>query len=1596
MSKKDPKTRKVTFNDNHECLFMQTLPIINGKTIDVDDMADVKDINEVDLLYNLLNRLKIKKTFTNVGPTLLIVNPFTRIEGVYGEEQIEYYLAKHEKENPDIRQKITEPHLYDLVLIAIRELLKNNSKNQALVISGESGAGKTEATKNAMKCITYFFGKNTQKSSIENDIPLETKILNCNPILEAFGNAKTVRNDNSSRFGKYVKIKLNSVTNVIEGAEMDTYLLEKSRISELNEKERNYHVFYFLLKCGDDHLLSSLYLNSDIKSYKYLYTGEHQVMEVPTIDDKACFIELTDCFKSTGFSDDDITSIFKIVAAVLLLGNVRMKIANDKCIIENIDIFQNVCSLLGVDSDVLQTVLSRKPPMPGRTEYGGVYTQPQVKSYIDALAKELYNKLFLWIVTKLNTKLDKSGEDSSTKYIGLLDIFGFECFDKNSLEQICINYTNEQLQQLYIKDIFENDKAEFRREGLESKLHLLEATYKDNKDIIRLIKIFFNRIRDAKEDKNIYDIVVGFQKDIDKPPKNDKTFSKVKENKFITNKFQKESFSIEHTAKVVLYQILNMVEKNKDETKPGVVDCILASKNYTVQMIFTNTTSKEACEQQKIAIVQERTSVDNNKIKNRFLGMKFCGEMKKLKTELKLCDHHYVRCLKPNEEKKALLFHPNFVFNQIQYLGILATIQVRKSGFPMRNYYKDFYENYKLVLSSQIKPDENTNFVDITKKIIGELIGEDGLKKSEDECLYGSSKIYMKQGFSASLENAKLQKLKIKIESVKKIQVSVDFLKKKLKISKIRQEIEKLQKFFQSNKSKIQLQKKKEKIKVIQSAYLTQKESENFQKTIKNHEIIQNSLRMLISQSLIEKRSNQMKFLSFQLQLYMMKLKQIHRIKMRKVAINLLQKAKDTIYYNEFNNLWTKVNPYFLSLLARKKNHKIATEAKVQAKQSVLSNAINLFQLKLFLYKFEQKRAQTKKILSFSSSIMFSNYYIQMRRKVLIIQKYAQRLIYQQNAFKKICQNYFTENEKNVEQQNINILKVIFPNWIGHPTRTKIAELQPNLTSRNNASLLEPTQSYISRETYDKNLNDTTNYYIGKTEIDIIKERKQYTNSGYVNSISGKKPRIIKQKMKKPLYKDCTYPKYDPYSEPQIIIFAKIMDIDVISDDSENSDKPWCEQFMKIYRDAMDNDAPIQIINIGNCHSMAINSKGKVYSWGWNNYGQCGIDPSLSEIGYLLPSFIKDKKDKVPFLPILNYLQSGNTINVSGIKKVAIGDDYSFLLHENGTVISLGNNYLGQLGFGNCYMNKSGSSITQFKNNVSEIVTTGNSNIILTKQNELFLWHFSKDENLIQPTKLYTDKKIEVDSISSGKNFSIILTKSGVCYGLGSNERGELALDTKDYRMVPEEITSLMKFNIRIIQVRCGFKHVVCVAQNGTAYGWGNNANGQLGQYNKEIKGVVQMNIVNSTNVKERIIQVAAGFRTSFFMTEKRDIYYCGVLSEGNKNWKLTKFNIKEKSIEVGNETEFAPVRILTTFNRNMSIFYVSMADVRSLSHKFNNRQKVNEVLNSLAEKWTNNSSKFIFYLITILVEGPFIPHISRFFSSQFMKVVKKTKSKGF
>ena len=846
-------------------------------------MADTKDINEVDLLYNLKNRLNKDKTFTNVGPTLIIVNPFKEIPNVYGPEKIEYFIEKQEKENPDLRAKITEPHLYDVVLLAIREILKPNCKDQALIVSGESGAGKTVATKHSMQCITYYFTKLKEKSErresviysgnkeeiIKEQTPLEKKILDCNPILEGFGNAKTVRNDNSSRFGKYVKIKINKITNIIEGAEMYTYLLEKSRITELGPLERNYHIFYYFLKGAEDELLKELYLERDIKKYDYLWHDKtkKQVIDVPSIDDKACYNEVIDCFKSTNFSDEEIKEIFKIISVVLLIGNLIFKVENNVCTLENKDTYENICKLLNIESEPLLDAITRKY-MPSEKKYGGSFEQNQIKSYFDGLAKELYNRLFLWIVKKLNKTLDINKNEDDTKYIGLLDIFGFECFQRenNSIEQLCINYTNEQLQQLYIKDIFESDKAEFRREGLEDKLYLLDATYKDNKDVIKLIKLFFLKISDVTmEDKKIYDLVKQFDKFIS----TDKLFQKVKENKFWVDKFVSPFFFVEHSDKAVEYCANNMIDKNKDEMKIKVSECLLNSNSIIFKFIFTVTLNEDEFMEEKDKILDESRVVSKNE---KFLGLKFCKEMKQLKKELKLCDHHYVRCLKPNEEKKAKIFYSNFVFNQIQYLGILATIQVRKNGFPMRRTYEDFYENYKLVISKYI--DESTvDYKALCEETVIYLIGEEEANNLKDQYLLGKTKIYMKQNFNHKLELKKQEIIKKKIFSVSIIKVAILNLKKKAKYKRISDSINNIQNYLHVNKYRIKMQNKKEKIKRIQSLYHTYIQRQRINQLNNNIFLIQNSLRIINARKMLQQRQDLLTLLSLNLRIFYIKMK---------------------------------------------------------------------------------------------------------------------------------------------------------------------------------------------------------------------------------------------------------------------------------------------------------------------------------------------------------------------------------------------------------------------------------------------------------------------------------------------------------------------------------------------------------------------------------------------------------------------------------------------------------------------------------------------------------------------------------------------------
>ena len=1517
-------------------------------------MVATKDINEVDLLYNLKNRLSEEKTFTNVGPTLIIVNPFKNIKNIYCHEKIEYYIEKQENENPELREKITEPHLYDLVLIAIREILKPNPKNQSLIISGESGAGKTVATKNSMECITYFFSKFNKNIFTNNtETPLEKKILDCNPILEGFGNAKTLRNDNSSRFGKYVKIKFNNETNIIEGAEMYTYLLEKSRITELSSKERNFHIFYFLLKGADDSFLNELYLKRDIKYYNYLWhnkTGA-QIIDVPSINDIECYKEIMDCFKSTNFSKEEITQIFKVIAAVLLIGNLKFKTENNLCIIENEDVYNNICDLLSVDKNELLDSLTRKF-LPSEQKYSGAYEENKIKNYFDGLAKELYNKCFLWIVKKLNKTLDTKNEDNF-KYIGLLDIFGFECFEKeqNSLEQLCINYTNEQLQQIYIKDIFESDKLDFKKEGLDDKLYLLDATYKDNKDVIKLIKLFFMKISDVTmEDKKIYNLV----KEFDNLIKNDKAFQKVKENKFFVDKFVSPFFSVEHTAKTVEYSSNNFVDKNKDETKINVLKAILNSKNKIFNYIFTVTLNEEEFEKEKNKLTDDKKWVNKDE---KFLGLKFCKEMKQLKKELKSCNHHYIRCLKSNELKKELYFQPNFVFNQIQYLGILATIQVRKNGYPMRRTFEDFCNYNKMIINQDIKNiTENDEFKKLTEDIINMLTkdiqNDEKINNLNEQYLLGKTKIFMKQNFSHKLEieKGKLQQKKIDANQI--IKLAIVKLKKNQKLKNIRKNIFDIQNYFRINENKILIQNKKDKIKIIQSLYKTSEAKNKINNINNKYFIIQNSLRIINAKKHIEKNKINLLCLTMNIKLYLSKMKSINKAKMIKVSKYIIKKVKEKIIYNEHNKIWKKINPFFIKYLTNKKHKGIITKAKKVVMEDKYIKCLKILQFNLLVNKVKERKNNLKFIYNFSSAKIMSKYWINLIKNILIIQKYIKITKDKNNILKKINDNYFCEDPKALTNEINEIEETIFPS-------TKFSKLINNQGPQNNNEINSiSNRTQIKSKLFLNNNNKIPN-------LSTISSNTKNPNKKYISE--------IKSKIKK-----YYLPEYYNHSHPKITIFAKILELDIINDSSEIENKSWSEEFIQTYKKCLENNTPIQKIFVGNCHSMALNSEGKVYTWGWNNYGQCGAYPESTKQHFIIPLF-KSEKNNSQKLPLINYKTSENILPIQNVQDILLNDNYSIILTEKGNAISFGKNTNGELGLGNKKQVKNAQLISKFKNKVKIIKTTGNMNLLLNKNNELFIWSICKKIKLQKPTMVYLPKRINIKSISTGKNFAILLTNKGICYGLGSNELGELGINNAStkYCITPEEIIGLKKYNEQIIQISCGFKHTICLSDKGQVFSWGNNSYGQLGHETNNNYLPLPVIIEDSYSEIIRIIQISAGFRSSFFLGSNRSIYYCGKINGKKANVKIPeKFDLLEKNQEIKDENEYSIVKIWCSYSLYKSVFYASIADIRNISTKFKSKQKIKEILNLLAENWVNDKKN-----------PPFIPLISKFFNSDFMKL---------
>eukprot|EP01133_Synstelium_polycarpum_P004330 gene4330-5057_t len=623
-----------------------------------DDLVMLPKISEDEIVENLKKRYMNDFIYTNIGPVLISVNPFRNL-GNTGDEYIDAYRGKHAQEVP--------PHIYQLAESAYRAM-KNDQENQCVIISGESGAGKTEAAKMIMNYISKVSG-GTEKVEYVKHVILES-----NPLLEAFGNAKTLRNNNSSRFGKYFEIQFDKAGDPV-GGKIYNYLLEKSRIVYQNLGERNFHIFYQLLAGASAQEKRDFVLSSPDSFY---YLNQSECYTVDGVDDAADYKEVRNAMKVIGLSDDEQNILMRIVACVLHIGNIYF-IEDDKgnAAVYDPNALDLAASMLCIDSATLQNailfrVITTGGAGGGSGKRSSTYNVPQnveqANGARDALARTIYDRMFSWLVERVNIALSYY-QSPFKNVIGILDIFGFEIFDRNGFEQFCINFVNEKLQQFFIELTLKAEQEEYVKEGIKWE----PIKYFNNQIVCDLIE--------GKAPPGIFSLLDDICSTLHaQSTGTDQKFLEKMSGIFDGHlhwRAMTGAFAVKHYAGEVTYEAEGFSDKNKDTLFFDLIEAIQTSKMAFLTSLFNEDTGQ---------LQKKRPTTAGFKIKNSAAEL--------MKT-LALCTPHYIRCIKPNETKKAKDWEGSRVRHQVQYLGLLENVRVRRAGFAYRAPFERFLRRYK-------------------------------------------------------------------------------------------------------------------------------------------------------------------------------------------------------------------------------------------------------------------------------------------------------------------------------------------------------------------------------------------------------------------------------------------------------------------------------------------------------------------------------------------------------------------------------------------------------------------------------------------------------------------------------------------------------------------------------------------------------------------------------------------------------------------------------------------------------------------------------------------------------------------------------------
>ncbi|NXY00743.1 MYO6 protein, partial [Pteruthius melanotis] len=721
----------------------QVFPAEEDSKKDVEDNCSLMYLNEATLLHNIKVRYSKDRIYTYVANILIAVNPYFDIPKFYSSETIKKYQGRSLGTLP--------PHVFAIADKAFRDM-KVLKMSQSIIVSGESGAGKTENTKFVLRYLTESYGSGQD---------IDDRIVEANPLLEAFGNAKTVRNNNSSRFGKFVEIHFNEKNSVVGGF-VSHYLLEKSRICVQGKEERNYHIFYRLCAGAPEDIREKLYLSSP-DNFRYLNRGctrffanketDKQILQNrkspeyvkegslkdPLLDDHGDFNRMCTAMKKIGLDDEEKLDLFRVVAGVLHLGNIDFEEAGSTsggCTPRagSQEALERCAALLGLDQDDLRGSLTSRVML---TTAGGakgtVIKVPlkveQANNARDALAKTVYSHLFDHVVKRVNQCFPF---ETSSFFIGVLDIAGFEYFEHNSFEQFCINYCNEKLQQFFNERILKEEQELYQKEGL----GVNEVRYVDNQDCIDLIEAKLVGVLDILDEENRLPQPSDqhFTSVVHQKHKDHFRLSIPRKSKLAVHRNIRddEGFIIRHFAGAVCYETMQFVEKNNDALHMSLQSLICESKDKFVRQLFEANTNNNKDPKQKAG-----------KLSFISVGNKFKTQLNLLLEKLHSTGSSFIRCIKPNLKMTSHHFEGGQILSQLQCSGMVSVLDLMQGGFPSRASFHELYNMYKKYLPEKLARLDPRLFCKALFKALG---------LNENDYKFGLTKVFFRPGKFAEFD----------------------------------------------------------------------------------------------------------------------------------------------------------------------------------------------------------------------------------------------------------------------------------------------------------------------------------------------------------------------------------------------------------------------------------------------------------------------------------------------------------------------------------------------------------------------------------------------------------------------------------------------------------------------------------------------------------------------------------------------------------------------------------------------------------------------------------------------------------------------------